>query len=176
VVYLDVDTVVLDELADLWGQFDLFTPEQEAAMVPEGIPDLAPGWCVPLTSTRAGLGFAASLGLAASLGFAACGGWRMCRYPRFARHAYPPPTGINSGVVLMHLERMRAGRFTDAMVLLAKAHQGAIPWGGRQASACWGPCLALRPRTTLPFPSALVARRRPGSAEHLLPPLPSTAP
>lgn len=52
-------------------------------------------------------------------------GW----YNRFARHPYYPPLGVNSGVMLMNLSRMREVKFVDKMTPYFKQYKYSITWG-----------------------------------------------
>eukprot|EP00045_Choanoeca_perplexa_P009618 m.93026 g.93026 ORF g.93026 m.93026 type:complete len:292 (-) comp14971_c2_seq6:988-1863(-) len=94
VIYLDIDTILVTDIARLWQHFKLFSPTQTAAMAPEG-QVLNRNW-----------------------------------YHRFARHPYPKPMGLNSGVMLMHLARLRGVRFEQRMQSLLKLYQSNITWGG----------------------------------------------
>ncbi|XP_063233304.1 glucoside xylosyltransferase 1 isoform X1 [Bacillus rossius redtenbacheri] len=52
-------------------------------------------------------------------------GW----YNRFARHPYYGKLGVNSGVMLMNLTRMRAFSWTDYVVPVYKEYKLRITWG-----------------------------------------------
>ncbi|XP_012286010.1 glucoside xylosyltransferase 1 [Orussus abietinus] len=52
-------------------------------------------------------------------------GW----YNRFARHPYYGKLGVNSGVMLMNLTRMREFRWTDYVVPIHKEYRLKITWG-----------------------------------------------
>ncbi|XP_046984397.1 glucoside xylosyltransferase 1 isoform X1 [Schistocerca americana] len=52
-------------------------------------------------------------------------GW----YNRFARHPYYGKLGVNSGVMLMNLTRMRTFRWTDYVVPIYKEYKLKITWG-----------------------------------------------
>lgn len=52
-------------------------------------------------------------------------GW----YNRFARHPYYGPLGVNSGVMLMNLTRMRQFRWNDYMLPLHNEYKLKITWG-----------------------------------------------
>jgi lipopolysaccharide biosynthesis glycosyltransferase len=92
VLYVDTDILFLRPLDDLWNLFDRFTPEQLAALAPEGeVPEL--NW-----------------------------------YKRFAKHPYFQPLGVNSGVMLMDLGKMRGARWRERL-LAYRAQYTAIPWG-----------------------------------------------
>lgn len=49
-------------------------------------------------------------------------------YRRFARHPYVQPLGVNSGVMLMDLARMRGVRWRERMLAYRKQYS-EIPWG-----------------------------------------------
>src|SRR5262249_46960886 len=49
-------------------------------------------------------------------------------YKRFAQHPYFQPLGVNSGVMLMDLGKMRAARWRERM-LAYRAQYRSIPWG-----------------------------------------------
>lgn len=51
-------------------------------------------------------------------------GW----YPRFAKHPYFEPAGVNSGVMLMDLARMRRARWRERLIAYQKQYK-SIPWG-----------------------------------------------
>eukprot|EP00051_Salpingoeca_urceolata_P005961 m.79286 g.79286 ORF g.79286 m.79286 type:complete len:387 (-) comp14620_c0_seq2:2081-3241(-) len=50
-------------------------------------------------------------------------------YPRFARHPFYRPLGLNSGVMLMDLQRMRASDFVSNVVTIYQEYSTAIPFG-----------------------------------------------
>lgn len=52
-------------------------------------------------------------------------GW----YNRFARHPYYGPLGVNSGVMLMNLTKMRDFKWTDYVVPIYKKYKLNITWG-----------------------------------------------
>ncbi len=52
-------------------------------------------------------------------------GW----YNRFGRHPYYGLTGLNSGVMLMNLTRMRAFDWTNKIVPLYREYKTKITWG-----------------------------------------------
>ncbi len=52
-------------------------------------------------------------------------GW----YNRFARHPYYGKLGLNSGVMLMNLTRMREFEFVKKIYPLYNEYKNAIPWG-----------------------------------------------
>ena len=52
-------------------------------------------------------------------------GW----YNRFARHPYYGKLGLNSGVMLMNLTRMRAFKFVDKFYPLYQTYKYNITWG-----------------------------------------------
>lgn len=52
-------------------------------------------------------------------------GW----YNRFARHPFYGPLGVNSGVMLMNLTRMRSFKWEDYMFPLHKEYKLKITWG-----------------------------------------------
>ncbi len=52
-------------------------------------------------------------------------GW----YNRFARHPYYGELGLNSGVMLMNLTRMREFGFVQKIFPLYNEYKDAIPWG-----------------------------------------------
>ncbi|KAL8584856.1 hypothetical protein ACOMHN_037561 [Nucella lapillus] len=52
-------------------------------------------------------------------------GW----YNRFARHPYVPPLGVNSGVMLMNLTRLRQSTWLPSMVKFFNEYRLKIPWG-----------------------------------------------
>ena len=52
-------------------------------------------------------------------------GW----YNRFAKHPYYGKLGVNSGVMLMNLTRMREFRWTDYVVPIHKEYRLKITWG-----------------------------------------------
>lgn len=52
-------------------------------------------------------------------------GW----YNRFARHPFYGPLGVNSGVMLMNLTRMRAFQWTEHILPLHKEYKLKITWG-----------------------------------------------
>lgn len=49
-------------------------------------------------------------------------------YKRFAEHPYVQPLGVNSGVMLMDLRKMRAARWRERM-LAYRGRYKSIPWG-----------------------------------------------
>ncbi|MEO6193729.1 MAG: glycosyl transferase family 90 [Thermoanaerobaculia bacterium] len=49
-------------------------------------------------------------------------------YKRFAKHPYVQPLGVNSGVMLMDLKKMREARWRERMLAYRKQYT-AIPWG-----------------------------------------------
>ncbi len=49
-------------------------------------------------------------------------------YKRFAQHPYYPPLGVNSGVMLMDLAKMRAAGWRERMLAYRKQYK-SIPWG-----------------------------------------------
>ena len=49
-------------------------------------------------------------------------------YKRFAQHPYVQPLGVNSGVMLMDLAKMREARWRERMLAYRKQYT-AIPWG-----------------------------------------------
>jgi lipopolysaccharide biosynthesis glycosyltransferase len=91
-LYVDTDILFLRPVDELWRLFDRFTPEQLAALAPEG-EVAALNW-----------------------------------YKRFAKHPYVQPLGVNSGVMLMDLEKMRGARWRERMLAYRKQYT-AIPWG-----------------------------------------------
>lgn len=52
-------------------------------------------------------------------------GW----YNRFAKHPYYGKLGVNSGVMLMNLTRMREFRWTDYVIPIHKEYKLKITWG-----------------------------------------------
>ena len=50
-------------------------------------------------------------------------------YPRFARHPFVGKTGMNSGVMLMNLTRMRAFGWTEKILEAYHKHKLSITWG-----------------------------------------------
>lgn len=52
-------------------------------------------------------------------------GW----YNRFARHPFYPPLGINSGVMLMNLTRMRAFNWTEKILPIFDEYKMKLVWG-----------------------------------------------
>jgi UDP-xylose:glucoside alpha-1,3-xylosyltransferase len=52
-------------------------------------------------------------------------GW----YNRFATHPYYGKLGLNSGVMLMNLTRMREFKFVEKILPLYKQYKNHIPWG-----------------------------------------------
>ncbi len=52
-------------------------------------------------------------------------GW----YNRFARHPYYGKLGLNSGVMLMNLTRMRQFNFEDKIYPIYTQYKNNIPWG-----------------------------------------------
>lgn len=52
-------------------------------------------------------------------------GW----YNRFAKHPYYGKLGVNSGVMLMNLTRMREFRWTDHVIPIHKEYKLKITWG-----------------------------------------------
>ncbi len=92
VLYVDTDILFLRPIDDLWRRFERFTPDQLAALAPEG-EVAALNW-----------------------------------YSRFAQHPYVQPLGVNSGVMLMDLAKMRSARWRERM-LAYRAQYKAIPWG-----------------------------------------------
>lgn len=52
-------------------------------------------------------------------------GW----YNRFARHPFYGPLGVNSGVMLMNLTRMRQFKWQDYMLSLHREYKLKITWG-----------------------------------------------
>ncbi|XP_076444062.1 glucoside xylosyltransferase 1-like [Babylonia areolata] len=52
-------------------------------------------------------------------------GW----YNRFARHPYVPPLGVNSGVMLMNLTRLRQSTWLPSMLKFYKEYRLKITWG-----------------------------------------------
>jgi UDP-xylose:glucoside alpha-1,3-xylosyltransferase len=52
-------------------------------------------------------------------------GW----YNRFARHPYYGKLGLNSGVMLMNLTRMRQFEFTDKLKPIYETYKYNITWG-----------------------------------------------
>ncbi|XP_058805814.1 glucoside xylosyltransferase 1 isoform X2 [Phymastichus coffea] len=52
-----------------------------------------------------------------------------CWYPRFAKHPYVLPVGINSGVMLMNLTRMRETRWTQYLEPILREFKNKITWG-----------------------------------------------
>ncbi|XP_019642764.1 PREDICTED: glucoside xylosyltransferase 2-like isoform X3 [Branchiostoma belcheri] len=52
-------------------------------------------------------------------------GW----YNRFARHPYYGETGLNSGIMLMNLTRLRAFRFQDKIIPYYKEYKLKLTWG-----------------------------------------------
>ncbi|ESO06113.1 hypothetical protein HELRODRAFT_155673 [Helobdella robusta] len=55
----------------------------------------------------------------------ASAGW----YNRFARHPFVPPYGINSGVMLMNLTRMRDTKWVDEIISFHRKYKYDITWG-----------------------------------------------
>lgn len=49
-------------------------------------------------------------------------------YKRFAQHPYVQPLGVNSGVMLMDLEKMREARWRERMLAYREQYK-SIPWG-----------------------------------------------
>lgn len=49
-------------------------------------------------------------------------------YKRFAQHPYVQPLGVNSGVMLMDLAKMRDARWRERMLAYRRQHT-SIPWG-----------------------------------------------
>lgn len=58
-----------------------------------------------------------------------CEEMNTCWYPRFAKHPYVPPMGVNSGVMLMNLTRMREVKWTNLLVPIYKEYKTSITWG-----------------------------------------------
>lgn len=52
-------------------------------------------------------------------------GW----YNRFARHPYYGKLGVNSGVMLMNLTRMREFKWVDYVIPIYKKYKLKITWG-----------------------------------------------
>jgi UDP-xylose:glucoside alpha-1,3-xylosyltransferase len=52
-------------------------------------------------------------------------GW----YNRFARHPYYKPLGLNSGVMLMNLTRMRQFRWEDYLLPIYSRYKANLTWG-----------------------------------------------
>lgn len=52
-------------------------------------------------------------------------GW----YNRFARHPYVPPLGVNSGVMLMNLTRLRQSKWLPSLLEYYKEYRLKITWG-----------------------------------------------
>jgi len=50
-------------------------------------------------------------------------------YSRFARHPYVPPHGVNSGVMLMNMTRMRKIGWLSHIIPFHKKHRYDITWG-----------------------------------------------
>lgn len=50
-------------------------------------------------------------------------------YKRFARHPYVPPLGVNSGVMLMNLTRMRAFNWDSRLEPILLKYERNISWG-----------------------------------------------
>ena len=50
-------------------------------------------------------------------------------YYRFARHPYYPPYGLNSGVMLMNLTRMRKFGWTERLPSILNEYRSKIVWG-----------------------------------------------
>lgn len=52
-------------------------------------------------------------------------GW----YNRFAKHPFFKPLGVNTGVMLMNLTRMRAFGWESYLAPIYKQYKANIPWG-----------------------------------------------
>lgn len=50
-------------------------------------------------------------------------------YPRFARHPFFGKNGVNSGVMLMNLTRMRASNWTEKILKAYHKYKLSITWG-----------------------------------------------
>ena len=50
-------------------------------------------------------------------------------YPRFARHPFFGTNGVNSGVMLMNLTRMRAFDWTEKILEAYRKYKLSITWG-----------------------------------------------
>ena len=50
-------------------------------------------------------------------------------YPRFARHPFYGPNGMNSGVMLMNLTRMREFGWTEKVLEIHRNYKLKITWG-----------------------------------------------
>ena len=93
IIYLDIDTLFLRPVEELWEHFKSFSAKQVAAMAPEGeVPEI--GW-----------------------------------YPRFARHPFYGKNGLNSGVMLMNLTRMRGMKWAQKILPIYQKYKLQITWG-----------------------------------------------
>ena len=50
-------------------------------------------------------------------------------YHRFARHPFYGELGLNSGVMLMDLKKLRELNFTQTIIAIYKEHKFNIAWG-----------------------------------------------
>lgn len=50
-------------------------------------------------------------------------------YPRFARHPFFGNNGVNSGVMLMNLTRMRTSEWTEKILKAYHEYKLSITWG-----------------------------------------------
>ena len=90
---MDIDTLLLRPVEDIWNQFKNFDSSQLASMAPEG-EEKSLTW-----------------------------------YPRFARHPYVGKNGMNSGVMLMNLTRMRAFGWKEKIFEAYHKYKLKITWG-----------------------------------------------
>ncbi|KAI5749826.1 hypothetical protein M8J76_010490 [Diaphorina citri] len=91
VLYMDIDTLFLGPVLEVWRHFYLMNATQMAALVPEG-EDVNSGW-----------------------------------YSQYARHPYYGNTGVNSGVMLMNLTRMRSFGWVNYLGPIFKEFRTKIP-------------------------------------------------
>lgn len=93
ILYVDVDTLFLGPVYDVWKHFDLMNSTQMVALVNE-TDELRTGW-----------------------------------YSRFARHPFYGATGLNSGVMLMNLTRMRQFGWGSYLSPIYKEYKTKIVFG-----------------------------------------------
>ncbi|XP_050435898.1 glucoside xylosyltransferase 1 [Adelges cooleyi] len=93
ILYVDTDTLFLNNVADVWRHFTLMNSSQLAALVPEH-EDMNVGW-----------------------------------YNRFAKHPYYGKLGLNSGVMLMNLTRMREFDWIGKLAPILEKYRQQLTWG-----------------------------------------------
>ncbi|KAI8505422.1 Glucoside xylosyltransferase 2 [Branchiostoma belcheri] len=138
-LYVDTDILFLSPMENLWNFFSAmnrWVPSGgvvvERFTMKRGDPDLIPS-CTQDMSAHAPRHCALGKGFPHSTQLAALApehevksiGW----YNRFARHPYYGETGLNSGIMLMNLTRLRAFRFQDKIIPYYKEYKLKLTWG-----------------------------------------------